>query len=283
MITVFFVPEPERNFETEFRVVRFAGGAVRGPFGIGSLPCRFQTLRFLQPHCQSGARLFGFGMRRIFPLLQPGGKRLRRFSMALPGCLPLPKRGLPVGQLERLAAAVKLVIVLALFHITGPCAFKHVPLRFELPFAGQFQILLPFHFAFPLPVNLRRLLRNRFRRPEHAGYLAHNLAEQTDRMLFHFKTGMLVVKPFPVLPHPAKRRGITQHRLDLSHCSFSASRHILIAEVRKQFRFPLPGRFRKRQHCSLRNLPVADQIMDTRPFAGAVREAALQMFFIGTV
>ena len=148
-----------------------------------------------------------------------------------------------IGVLERLAAAVKLVIVLALFHITGPCAFKHVPLRFELPFAGQFQILLPFRFAFPLPVNLRRLLRNGFRRPEHAGYPAHNLTEQTDRMLFHFKTGMLVVKPFPVLPHPAKRRGIVQYGFYFSHRSFSASSHILIAEVRKQFRFPLPDRF----------------------------------------
>ena len=156
---------------------------------------------------------------------------MRRFSTAQPGCLPLPKRGLPVGQLERLAAAVKFVILLALFHITGPCAVKHVPLRFELPFAGQLQILLPFRFAFPLPVSLRRLLRNGFRRLEHAGYPAHNLAEQTDRMFFHFKAGMLVVKPLPVLPHPAKRRGITQHRLNLSHCSFSANRHILITEV----------------------------------------------------
>ena len=242
MITVFFVPEPERNFETEFRVVRFADGTVRSPFGIGFLPCRFQALRLLQPHCQSGARLFGFGMRRIFPLLQPGGKRLRRFSTALLVCLPLPKRRLPVGQFECLAAAVKLVIVLALFHITGPCAFKHVPLRFEFPFAGQFQILLPFRFAFPLPVNLRRLLRNGFRRPEHAGYPAHNLTEQTDHMLFHFKTGMLVVKPLPVLPHPADCRSIIQHRLNLSHRSFSASSHISIAEVRKQFRFPLPDR-----------------------------------------
>ena len=117
MITVFFVPEPERNFETEFRVVRFAGGAVCGPFGIGSLPCRFQALRLLQPRRQSGARLFGFGMRRIFPLLQPGGKRLRRFPMALPGCLLLPKRGLPVGQFECLAAAVKFVILLALWTV----------------------------------------------------------------------------------------------------------------------------------------------------------------------
>lgn len=56
-------------------------------------------------------------------------------------------------------------------------------------------------------------------------------------MLFHFKTGMLVVKPLPELPHPAKRRGITQHRFYFSHRSFSTSRHILITEVRKQFRF----------------------------------------------